>query len=265
MFLNRLQFRSMVILKKIRLIVLVLLLLSTKFAVAQNKGNREISYGLFGGAIYSSMSNLPDVIVPKGVYEGYSLKEKSKFGGAGGFFTNWKYPLVNAGFQLEAFYTGQGTDLNYKDVNGLKYKMTFDYSYISVGMHFKYYLLERIYFGLGPYVGFNISSDKIEYTSNAQEMFGDAGVYFEPDENVQKVLQQSLTGRNYFYGLLCAGYEFKSNFSVNARYTMGITDALTTEENGHRFRENKNNVNGFSLTIGYAFYFDKLPYFRRRS
>ncbi|MFD2940272.1 outer membrane beta-barrel protein [Flavobacterium notoginsengisoli] len=240
-------------------IILLFLLISTKSVFAQSE--REITYGLFAGGIYSKMSNLPDVIVPKGIYDGYTLKEEGKFGGVGGFFINWKYPYAKLAIQTEVSYSGQSTDLNYEDIKGLKYKMTFAFNYINVGAQLKFYPYKGFYIGAGPYVGFNISGDNIKYSSNAQEIFAESGVPFETDANVQKVLRESLSGKNYFYGMLAAGYEFSSNFSIGARYTIGLSDALMTEENGHRYSENKNKVNSISLIIGYSFDFDDLGNF----
>lgn len=247
-------------------ILFIFLMLSCASAFAQTKGkrNREISYGIFGGGIYSSLSNLPDVIVPKGLYQGYTLDGEGKFGGTGGFFINWKYPLAKMAIQTETSYSGQGTDLNYEDDEGLEYKMAFNYHYINVGMQLKYYPIGGIYIGVGPYVGFNVSGDNIKYSSNAQDVFANSGAYFETDDNVQKVLRESLTGRNYFYGMASVGFEFKSNLFISAHYTMGLSDALATEENGHRFTENKNKINSISLRLGYSFYFDDLPYFKGR-
>jgi hypothetical protein len=240
-------------------IILLLVLVSTKSLFAQ--GDREITYGLFGGGIYSSMSNLPDVIVPKGVYEGYTLEEEGKFGATAGIMINWKYPYAKVAVQTEISYSGQATDLNYQDEKGLNYKMTFGYSYINVGAQFKYYPIEGLYVGIGPYVGFNINSDNIKYTSNGQEVAASTGNYFEPDTTVEKTLKESLTGKNYFHGMFSAGYEFSSNLSIGARYTLGLTDALTTEENGHKYSENKNKINSISLIIGYSFNFDDLANF----
>ncbi|WP_348797330.1 outer membrane beta-barrel protein [Flavobacterium adhaerens] len=233
--------------------------LTASVVFAQN--DREITYGLFAGGIYSSMSNLPDVIVPKGIYQGYSLEEKAKFGGTAGIFINWKYPYNNVSLLTEVSYSGQGTDLNYEDIEGLKYKMEFNYQYINLGAQFKYYPIEGLYVGIGPYVAFNFAGDNIKYRSNAQEVFADSGTYFESDANVEKVLKESLTGRNFFYGQFSVGYEFRNKLSVGARYTLGLTDALTTEENGHRYSENQNKVNSISLVIGYSFYFDDLGNF----
>lgn len=240
-------------------IILILVLLSTKAVFAQ--GDREISYGFFAGAMHSTMSNLPDVIVPKGIYEGYTLDEEGKLGATAGFMINWKYPYAKVSIRTEFSYSGQGTGLNYEDNKGLKYKINFGYSYLNVGAQFKYYPIDGFYIGVGPYVGFNLASDNIKYSSNSQEVFGNSGVYFEPDANVQKVLKESLTGKNYFFGMFAAGYEFSSGLSIGARYTMGLSDALTTEENGHRYSENKNKINSISLIIGYSFYFDDLGNF----
>lgn len=240
-------------------LILLLLLVSTKTLFAQ--GDREITYGLFAGGIYSSMSGLPDMIVEKGLYDGFDFKEKGKFGPMGGFFINWKYPYANVGIQTEISYSMQGTDLEYQDRKGLNYTMSFDYSYINVGAQFKYYPVEGFYIGAGPYVAFNVKSDNVKYTSNAQQVFADSGVYFEPDANVEKVLKESFTGKNYFYGTFSLGYEFNSNFSVGARYMLGLTDALMTEENGHKYTEKKNKNNAFSIILGYSFDFDDLGNF----
>lgn len=239
-------------------IILLLLLVSTKTVLAQ--ADREISYGLFAGGIYSGLSNLPDVIVPQGIYEGYTFEEEGQLGGTGGFFINWKYPYAKISIQTEISYSAQNMDLNYQDIKGLQYQMTFENSYISLGAQFKYYPVGGFYLGIGPYIGFNIAED-IKYTSNAQEMFAHSGVYFEPDNNVEKVLNESLSGKNYFYGMFAAGYEFDSNLSVGARLTLGLTDALATEENGHRFGENLNKINSISLILGYSFDFDDLGNF----
>lgn len=239
--------------------ILLLLIFSSKMAFAQF--DREISYGFFGGGIYSTMSNLPDVIVPNGIYNGYTLDEKGKFGGTGGMFINWKYPYAKISLQTEISYSGQHTELNYSDIKGLEYKMTFAYNYLNIGAQFKYYPIEGWYIGAGPYVGLNITADNITYKSNSQELFADSGAYFEPDANVEKVLKESLTGKNYFYALFSTGYEFNNNLSVGVRYTLGLSDALMTEENGHRFSENKNKINSLSLIIGYSFDFDDLTNF----
>ncbi|WP_066336561.1 outer membrane beta-barrel protein [Flavobacterium crassostreae] len=240
-------------------IILLLLLISSKTIFAQ--GDREITYGLFVGAIHSTMSNLPDVIVPKGVFKGYTLDTKGKFGTTAGFKINWKYPYAKVSVQTEVLYSNQGTDLNYKDNKGLIYKTNFGYSYLNFGAQFKFYPFEGFYIGLGPYVGFSLNSDNIHYSSNSAVVFGNSEANFEPDATVEKVLKESLTAKNFFYGTFATGYEFSNNLSIGARYNLGLTDGLTTEENGHRYKENANKINSISLVIGYSFNFDDLGNF----
>lgn len=240
-------------------IVILFIFLGTKIMFGQ--GERRITYGLFAGAINSKMSNLPDVIVPNGIYEGYSLAGEAKIGATAGFLINWKYPYAKVSIQTEISYSSQGTDLNYQDDEGLKYKMNFGYSYINFGTQFKYYPIGGFYVGVGPSVAFNIASNNIKYSSNSQEIFGNSGADFEPDGNVQRVLKETLTGKNFFSATFATGYEFSSRLSIGARYSLGLTDALTTEENGQSFSENKNKVNSISLIIGYSFDFDDLANF----
>ncbi|MDR2223115.1 MAG: PorT family protein [Flavobacteriaceae bacterium] len=226
--------------------------------VSYSQNKRETTYGIFAGANFSEMSNLPDVLVPQGMYQGYSLSSKGKFGGVGGFYINFKYPYANASIQPEIFYNRQGTELNYNDIKGLDYKVTFAYDYINIGVLFKYYPVEKLYVGVGPYVAFNINNKNITYSSNAASSLADSGVYVISDGAVQGILRESLTGKNYFYATAALGYEINERFSVNFRYSYGLTDALATENNGHRYSENTNKVSSFMLGVGYSFDFRNL-------
>lgn len=240
-------------------LLILLFLISSKLLLAQ--ADREITYGFFAGANYSSLSNLQDAIIPNGIYSGYNLDEEAKIGGTGGLLINWKYPYAKISLQTEVSYSKQNTDLNYDDIKGLQYKIHFGYNYLNIGAQLKYYPVEGFYIGAGPYVGFNLTPDNISYTSNSQELFADSGAYFESDATVEKVLKESFTGKNHFSVMFSTGYEFSSNISIGARYSLGLTDAVATEENGHRFSENKNICSSISLIIGYSFNFDDLANF----
>jgi hypothetical protein len=229
-------------------------ILFTTLVLAQN--DRQITYGIFAGGIYSKMDNLPDVIVPKGIYSGYSFDEKSKFGGMGGVFINWKYPNAKLSIQPEISFSFQSTDLKYNDVKGLNYKINFGYQNINTGVLLKFYPIERLYIGAGPFLGLNITKDAITYTSNGATIGATSGVFFQPDAVVQKSLRESLKGNDHFYFMFATGYEFLNKMTVGARYSLGMTDALSTEENGFRYSENKNRISGFSLYFGYLFDFD---------
>ena len=96
----------------------------------------------------------------------------------------------------------------------------------------------------------------MEYRSNGAEMSRRSGVYFEPDAVVQNVLKQSLESKDYFHLGMGIGYEFDNKLNIGIRYHLGLSDALETQQNGHRYREQNNMVNAFFLNIGYRFTFD---------
>ena len=237
-----------------RYFLIVLFLFFCKTLHAQP--GREIIYGVYVGGISSKMSNLPDVIVTKG-QANYNLVPESRFGFIGGIYLNWKYPYANISVQPEVFYSKQGTNLNYDDIKGLNYKMSFNYSYINTGLLLKYYPFNNFYIGAGPYLGLNIDRENIVYSSNGQTIGEKSGVYFEPDAVVQKVLKEDLKGNDYFYFMFGMGYEFENKISLGLRYNLGITDGLETQENGQRYIENLNKINSFSFSIGYTFKFDE--------
>ena len=132
---------------------------------------------------------------------------------------------------------------------------------MNVGLFFKYYPVDRLYIGVGPYVALNVTSDAIEYSSNGEQVAAETGLYFEPDIVQQKFLKESLQGKNYFQTLFGVGYEFDNGIVVGFKYHLGLSDALETKENGFRFIENKNKTNAFSLSLGYSFDFDALDDF----
>jgi Outer membrane protein beta-barrel domain len=233
-------------------IVTLCFLLCTKIGYTQV--GREITYGFYVGGIYSSMSNLPDVIVRKGIYKNYNLNTEARFGFIGGVYLNWKHPLGKFGIQPEIFYSKQSTRLNYDDIKGLKYKMDFNYSYINTGLLFKYYPLSSFYITLGPCLGINITRDNITYSSNGSQLTQSTGVLFQPDPVVQKVLSESLKGSNYI--VLGGGFEFNKKITIGARYNIGLADGLETQENGFLYSENNNIIKSISLHIGYIFEYD---------
>ncbi len=217
---------------------------------------REITYGVSAGAIYSQMNNLEPMIIPQGVYQNYSTSENAKFGAAGGVFLNWKYPTEKISVQLELYYSRQSTDFKYNDKNGLNYNIKFPFHNLNLGFLLKYYFTDGFYIGAGPFFTFSLDKDALTYTSNAEELSRQSGVYFEPDAVVQKTLKESFEGKDYFHSAFAIGYEFYNGLNIGFRYHLGLSDALETQENGHRFKNTNNKVSAFSLQIGYSFSFD---------
>lgn len=241
------------------LLLLIISFIFQQFSYAQYR--KQITYGFYAGANYSKMTNLQDVFIPNNIYRGFETNEEATFGAMAGFFLNWKYEEQKVSLQPEIFYSQQSTRFNYNDIKGLNYAIDFKFNYVNVGLLFKYYPIEGLYIGAGPYVALNVTSNSITYTSNGAQIAAETGLYFEPDIVQQKFLKESLQGKNYFQTLFGAGYEFNNGIVVGFKYHLGLSDALETKENGFRFIENKNKTNAFSLTVGYSFDFDALNNF----
>ena len=238
-----------------RKIGFLLLLISASAAYGQRL-ERRITYGIFAGGMYSKITNIEKVLIPDNMYAGYTIKEPYKFGYGAGAFLNWYYPEVRISFQPELYYSYQTGQLEYTDTNGLNYTLKFPYHSLNVGFMVKFYFTEGFYAGMGPYFNFNLDKDALEYRSNGSEMSRRSGVYFEPDAVVQNVLKQSLEGKDYFHLGMGVGYEFDNKLNIGIRYHLGLSDALETQQNGHRYREQNNMANAFFLNIGYRFTFD---------
>jgi hypothetical protein len=238
-----------------------LLLLLLASAVLQAQVRKQISYGLFAGANNSKMNNIAKSIIPQGIYSGFTATEKDKYGFSGGVFANWKYPFANISIYTEASYSKQSTDMNYSDTKGLNYKIGFNYNYLNLGTQFKYYPVDNWYVGAGPYWAVNLTPKELKYTSNAAEVSANTGLYIEPDSLTEDKLKEAFSGKNHFYMAFSTGYEFENHLIIGARYHLGLSDAIRTEENGFRYSEQNNRIRSFSLFIGYSFDFDDVNNF----
>ncbi|MDO5615206.1 MAG: outer membrane beta-barrel protein [Cruoricaptor ignavus] len=217
---------------------------------------REISYGVFGGGIYSKMNNIESMLIPQGMYQNYQTSERAKLNLMGGVFLNWKYPGERISFQPELYYTKQSTVFEYQDTKGLHYTISFPSNNLNAGFLFKYYITDGFYLGAGPYLTFHLDKDGLMYQSNGAELMTRTGVYFEPDALVQKTLKESFKGKDYFHTAFALGYEFGNGLNFSIRYHLGLGDTWETQENGHRFTNTNNKTSAFSLQIGYRFAFD---------
>ena len=233
--------------------ILVLLLVSNSVFCQFGK---EMNYGFFAGGLSSKITQLDDMIVPPGVFSNYNLEIKPKYGFLIGGFLNVKYPEKNVSVQADLYFSKEGSDLLYDDILGLNYKLKFNYTYLNIGLLFKYYVTNGFYIGSGPYLGLNLNKDNLEYTSNSSQLNPTNSVIFEPDAVVQKVLKESFEGNDYFFVKFGTGYEFENHLTVGFNYNLGITDAVKTNNNGFRYTERLNKLSGFSLNIGYSFEFD---------
>jgi hypothetical protein len=204
----------------------------------------EFHYGFSAGATYSDLSNITTSII-RPVFDPstYSATENAQFGVHVGFFLYNRFRKSALAIQPEISYAQYGGQFDYNDIDDLKYTMSFKYDYFNITTLLKVHPTGGLFVGLGPQVGFNIS-DRITYKSN-RPLLG-------PDLQVERNLQEVLKGRTDFSVIAVLGYEFERGFVIEARYKLGVSDAVQTLSNGFYFIENDNNSRAFHLSIGYA-------------
>ena len=68
------------------LLILIISFATQQFSQAQYR--KQITYGFFGGANYSKMTNLQSVFIPNNIYSGFETNEEATIGAMAGFFFN---------------------------------------------------------------------------------------------------------------------------------------------------------------------------------
>ena len=188
---------------------------------------QDVKFGLKGGLYVSNFS---------GDTEG--LDFKSRFGFNVGAFAEIKFSEQFA-LQPEVLYSTQGARVEDFGVQVDEFGFftadaSFNLAYINVPVMFKYFATEKFSLEAGPQIGFLVSAKlKTEvdgYGSNTQDI----------KDNFESI----------DFGLnLGAGYDFTENFSVSARYNLGLANIANTEEGD----DSKLHNGVFSLSAGYKF------------
>ncbi len=208
----------------------------------------EWYYGFKAGASYSSIDEIATSLI-RPIYpeDTYNTNLEAQIGFAGGFFVHHRFRNSRFAIQPELNYLDQGGIFNYDDVNGLEYKINFQYNYLSLAPMIKIYPVGGLHLAVGPQVGFNLSTSNLKYTSNMPDI--------GPDLQIQQSLREVLKGSNNVSFVAGIGYDFPFGLSVDARYSYGTSDVIETLANGFYFIENKNRNTTISATIGYAIRF----------
>ena len=240
--------------KQFILILSITLTISTLSAqISEEVG---VFFGFKGGATYSGISNVKETIIrPVFPESTYNTRNESKIGGLGGIFFYKAIPYTFLSIQPEITFAQAGTNFSYNDVNGLEYKMNFEYQYLQMAVLLKIYPLEDytqtlagLHLFIGPQFNANVASNRIMYTSNA-EVAGQ-------DLQIQQNLREVLKGASDFVAVGGVGFEY-DRFIIEARYNLGLKDAIETQANGYNFIENKNSASSIQISLGYAIPFDQ--------
>lgn len=232
------------------------LLFSTALLRAQISEEVGFFFGFKGGATYSGISNIKETIIrPVFPESTYNTRNESRFGGLGGIFFYKAIPYTFLSVQPEISFAQAGTNFYYNDVNGLEYNMNFEYQYLQMALLLKIYPLEDytqtlsgLHLFIGPQFNANVAGNRIMYTSNA-EVAGQ-------DLQIQQNLREVLKGTSDFVAVGGIGFEY-DRIIIEARYNLGLKDAIETQANGYNFIENKNMASSIQISLGYAIPFDQ--------
>lgn len=230
----------------------------------------RFSIGLKSGVGLSSISGISETIYPEDFWKtsAFSFDENARFGYAGGLFVNYKstdyLPLFAV--QTELGFRMGGVSMKYKQPKGvnnnnepypeLNYDMDFRYNYLDFNTIGKFYPFARarsssfkgFNVGLGAQVSFNLSPDKIFYSSNA----GVGGDPVFEDVNNQNQLRLSLLGKTDVIALVNLGYELPMGVGFDIRYGYGFVDSIETIFNFYDFINNTNNSEMVQFTVSYV-------------
>jgi hypothetical protein len=168
--------------------------------------------------------------------------EKSLIGAHLGVFAEIK--LTNKfAFQPELLYSMQGAKIEYSESTPdyyYSYKDKNKLGYLNVPLMAKYFVTNKLFFEVGPQIGFLISA-KNDY-EETETLFGTTD-YFSGDVDIKSNLKSVDFGLNF--GL---GYEFTSEIFASARYSVGLSNINNVSGSN---AELKNGVLQFSF--GYKF------------
>lgn len=231
---------------RITILCMFVFLLSAGDMQAQTR-----SFGFKAGANYSKLSGLSTIILSEPYFLNYSIQETGRPGWNFGIYYEYKLENELLGFQSEIMFAKQGGNVEFsnheKDFN---YKMEFAYQYINIVGLAKWFPWEGpVSLGAGPFLGLNVASRNIKYTSwgaGKQEAFG-------TDLQQQQQLRNVLRGKNNFGLALDIAWDIKDLVKIGGRYYWSGTNTVETQSNPYNFipAKNANTVFEFSVAVNF--------------
>ena len=164
---------------------------------------------------------------------------KSKIGFYGGIFVNYSISEKMA-VQLDALYQHFGTKINYKEDTNVKGYWTL--SHINIPVTFQFKFIPQVYIETGPEVNITIKSEEV--------ITDKAGYNNIPDKKSFK----EYTKGAFFGWNFGGGYFITEKFSVNLRYSMGITSPYNEKED-HNGKKDRAKFRTGNLQLGLSYHF----------
>ena len=214
-------------------------------------------YGFKGGVTYHQVEDIKATIIPPFFNEEtFNTSIEPQLGYVGGIFFYHRFAASSLAIQPEITYGNLNSSFAYNDVDDLEYTIDFNYEYLHLGTYLKLYPFSKneggFHIAAGPQLSFNLSNEKIIYDSNRPDI--------GPNLQIQQNLRDVLKGETLFGIGLGVGYEFGFGLNIEARYYLGLSDAIETQANGYFFTENDNRTQSLNVTVGYAIPFATYNY-----
>lgn len=205
------------------------------------------AFGFKAGPNRSRITNLSTIILSEPYFINYSMTETGRYGWHLGIYYDYNLENERLGFQSEIQYARQGGNVNFSNYErDFHYKMEFAYQYVNIVGLAKWFPWEkRIGLGAGPFLGINVATRNIKYTSwgtGKEDAFGS-------DLQQQQQLRNVLRGKNNFGLAVDASWEIKNAVKIGARYYWSGTNAVETQANSYNFIATKNNNSAWELSV----------------
>lgn len=203
------------------------------FLTSTAQDNKTVSFGAKGGL------NISSVVLQ----ENLNTNSSSKIGAHLGAFANLKVGKKFA-FQPEILFSMQGAkqtiDLYYN-----KQEANTRLNYLSIPLNFQFNIVEKVFIEAGPYFDFLLSA-KGDVVSN-NNYFNNQTTVVENGKNLKDYYDSFTFGVNFG-----TGYHINKQFSVYARYYLGLPPAEKSDVTGSfETISTKNRLLQFG--VGYTF------------
>lgn len=236
--------------KRITLSILALLALATTVnAQTRSRFEEEISVGVQGGLNLSQVRFMHNDVTYASNLGDLGYRKGASFGASVRFIAQKHF-----GIQLEANYQQCGwsekwddqTVINDQEFKGLTIKEELDYINIPLLAHIYFGDKNRLFFNMGPRMGFMINrGDRSGSIDEAHEQ-----ALAENNANDPRI-NDSISANKFDYGLCVgAGYEFrlkKLSILAEARWNYGLKDVF---EHDRTAVFQRSNNQAFTFTLG---------------
>lgn len=215
--------------KLVLFLTLSAFVLNTNAQTQPTKGSDEISFGVKAGVNFASITG--DETDDLSSLTGFH------FGG----FVN--IPVSgNFSVQPEILYSAQGAKYEDSDDYDGKFKL----NYLNIPVMAKIEVADGFTLEAGPQIGFLLSAkDDYTYVGPDPGFSDDSG-----EDDIKDFIKSTDFGINF--GL---GYEMESGLSFGARYSLGISNIIDSDDidPGFDVDDFKNQNGVFQISVGYSF------------